>query len=79
MLRLNVTPTPASVDKPNCPICKQLAKLNELVRSAHHVLGCLRCYGTSAVDHEAVDRDRRQMDRRQMDRPVVMVTRRLAS
>lgn len=72
MLTLIVNATPASDAEQTCPICGKPAKLNEIVRSAHHVLGCRRCYGTSAVDHEAVDRDRHQMDR-----PVVMVTRRL--
>ena len=28
-----------------CPVCLSDAKLNELVRSAYHVLGCVACYG----------------------------------
>jgi hypothetical protein len=27
-----------------CPHCGEAVKLNELVRSAHHVLGCRYCY-----------------------------------
>ncbi len=50
MLRLNVSPreTPND-DALTCPVCKQPAKLNELVRSAHHVLGCHNCYCRPAV------------------------------
>ncbi len=46
MLRMTVNQQPVTADngKPTCPICGQAAKLNEMVRSAHHVLGCLRCY-----------------------------------
>ena len=29
----------------HCPLCGQSCKLNEIVRSAYHVLGCKRCYG----------------------------------
>ena len=28
-----------------CPFCQRPVKLNELIRSAHHVLGCVNCYG----------------------------------
>ncbi len=28
-----------------CPMCGETVKLNELVRSPYHVLGCKRCYG----------------------------------
>jgi len=45
MLTLIVNATPASDAEQTCPICGKPAKLNEIVRSAHHVLGCRRCYG----------------------------------
>lgn len=28
-----------------CPFCQRRVKLNELVHSAYHVLGCRHCYG----------------------------------
>ncbi len=72
MLRMIVNATPASVaTEQTCPICGKPAKLNEIVRSAHHVLGCKRCYG--AAHTVAALRARHETDRAS-----VMVTRRLA-
>ena len=28
-----------------CPFCQRTVKLNEIIRSAHHDLGCVNCYG----------------------------------
>ncbi len=37
---------PPRQEKPmECPICQAQVKLNEIVRSAHHILGCHYCYG----------------------------------
>jgi hypothetical protein len=32
-------------DRTQCPFCPRKVKLNELVRSAYHVLGCRYCHG----------------------------------
>lgn len=28
----------------HCPLCGKACRLNEIVRSVYHVLGCVRCY-----------------------------------
>lgn len=28
-----------------CPFCQREVKINQIVRSAHHDLGCVNCYG----------------------------------
>lgn len=28
-----------------CPQCGERVKLNEIIRSAYHILGCVYCYG----------------------------------
>lgn len=28
-----------------CPFCNEQVKLNELVRSTYHIIGCVKCYG----------------------------------
>lgn len=39
-----VQPVP-STGGTQCPYCPRKVRLNELVRSAHHILGCRYCYG----------------------------------
>lgn len=72
-VRLTVNPSSVRDEKPTCPICGRAVKLNELVRSAHHVLGCHGCYSRQEVEEAA----ERQQDRH-MNRPSIMVTRRIA-
>lgn len=33
----------------DCPFCHETVKLNEIIRSAYHVVGCVRCYGRPNV------------------------------
>jgi hypothetical protein len=49
MLKLTVNATPASVAEASCPVCEAPVKLNEIVRSAYHVLGCKHCYASRAA------------------------------
>lgn len=39
-----------------CPFCHKQVKLTEIVRSAHHVLGCRHCFGKPSplVQAEAI-------------------------
>lgn len=30
-----------------CPFCKKSVKLNEIIRSAYHILGCIYCINSS--------------------------------
>mgnify|MGYP001567459456 CR=1 FL=1 len=29
----------------HCPFCKREVKVNQIIRSAHHDLGCVHCFG----------------------------------
>lgn len=35
-----------------CPICQTQVKLNQIVRSARHVLGCVHCFGKAKTGLE---------------------------
>ncbi len=32
----------------NCPFCNRHVKLNEIIRSAHHIIGCIYCPDSEA-------------------------------
>lgn len=46
MLTIHSTRTVAErvAEPTRCPICGLPCKLNEIIRSAYHVLGCVRCH-----------------------------------